>query len=152
MDPSQREAIWRALQDDAEKLLARGVDNDPDLTRLERELNECHQVFRQLSGEAAAEGNIDSCEWFNIVWNFSLVLNRMTFMSYIINWLLLSGSSFKKLNDTTVIFLFPNLIQWIEWMFNITPAKKINRLLDVSNLIQVNILICVWISYWLFYC
>ncbi|XP_041359578.1 microtubule-actin cross-linking factor 1, isoforms 1/2/3/5-like isoform X9 [Gigantopelta aegis] len=55
MDPSQREAIWRALQDDAEKLLSRGVEGDADLIRLERELKECHQIFLQLSAEAAAE-------------------------------------------------------------------------------------------------
>lgn len=56
MAPEQREAIWRALNEDAEKVLAEGDPKDPDLKRLRKELDECNRLFRELQERADAEG------------------------------------------------------------------------------------------------
>ena len=59
MGPAQREAVWRALKDDAEKLLVESSGSpDRDSRRLKEELAECQQIFNRLSAEAAARGMI----------------------------------------------------------------------------------------------
>ncbi|KAK7099742.1 hypothetical protein V1264_022800 [Littorina saxatilis] len=55
MGPAQREAVWRALKDDAEKLLAESASSpDRDSRKLRDELAECQRIFDRLSAEAAA--------------------------------------------------------------------------------------------------
>ena len=67
MGPAQREAVWRALKDDAEKLLAESSGSpDRDSRRLKDELSECQQIFNRLSAEAAARGVIVICHLFYI--------------------------------------------------------------------------------------
>ena len=59
MGPAQREAVWRALKDDAEKLLVESsASPDRDSRRLKEELAECQQIFNRLSAEAAARGMV----------------------------------------------------------------------------------------------
>ena len=59
MGPAQREAVWRALKDDAEKLLVESSGSpDRDSRRLKEELAECQQIFNRLSAEAAARGMV----------------------------------------------------------------------------------------------
>ena len=59
MGPAQREAVWHALKDDAEKLLAESSGSpDRDSRRLKDELAECQRIFSRLSDEAAARGAI----------------------------------------------------------------------------------------------
>ena len=61
MGPAQREAVWRALKDDADKLLAESASSpDRESRKLQAELAECERAFARLSAEAAAKGkNID---------------------------------------------------------------------------------------------
>ena len=61
MGPAQREAVWRALKDDAEKVLGESVGApDRDSRRLKEELAECQQIFNRLAAEAAAKGTFFS--------------------------------------------------------------------------------------------
>ncbi|XP_046365478.2 microtubule-actin cross-linking factor 1-like isoform X10 [Haliotis rufescens] len=55
LDPSQRVAIWQALRQDAEKLLAECGDSDPQMAKLRQDLQECNQIFLNLSSQAAAD-------------------------------------------------------------------------------------------------
>lgn len=59
MGPAQREAILRALNEDADKLLQEygpQRDSDPDCRRLREEMDRCNQIFSQLSAKLQEEG------------------------------------------------------------------------------------------------
>lgn len=56
MGTEQRTAIRRALNDDADKLLAEGDPNDPQLRRLRREMEEVNRLFDEFEKRARAEG------------------------------------------------------------------------------------------------
>lgn len=56
MGADQRTAIRRALNDDADKLLAEGDPNDPQLRRLRREMDEVNKLFDDFEKRARAEG------------------------------------------------------------------------------------------------
>jgi dystonin len=58
MGAEQRTAIRRALNDDADKLLAEGDPNDPQLRRLRREMDEVNRLFDEFEKRARAEGKI----------------------------------------------------------------------------------------------
>lgn len=51
----QRNAIRRALNDDADKLFAEGDPSDPQLRRLRREIDEVNRLFDELERRARAE-------------------------------------------------------------------------------------------------
>lgn len=53
----QRNAIRRALNEDANKLFDEGDPNDPQLRRLRREMDEVNRLFDELERRARAEGN-----------------------------------------------------------------------------------------------
>ncbi|XP_055691757.1 dystonin isoform X3 [Lutzomyia longipalpis] len=55
MGPEQRNAIRRALNDDADKLIAEGDPNDPQLRRLRREMDEVNAIFDEFEKRARAE-------------------------------------------------------------------------------------------------
>lgn len=59
MGADQRNAIRRALNDDADKLLAEGDPADPQLRRLRREMDEVNKLFDDFEKRARAEGNIN---------------------------------------------------------------------------------------------
>ena len=55
----QREAILKALNDDAEDLISEyGTDamRDPDIARLREQMRECNRHFNQLAGQCADDG------------------------------------------------------------------------------------------------
>ena len=56
MGAEQRTAIRRALNDDADKLLAEGDPTDPQLRRLRREMDEVNRLFDEFEKRARAEG------------------------------------------------------------------------------------------------
>lgn len=56
MGADQRNSIRRALNDDADKLLAEGDPNDPQLRRLRREMDEVNRLFDEFEKRARAEG------------------------------------------------------------------------------------------------
>lgn len=56
MGAEQRTAIRRALNDDADKLLAEGDPADPQLRRLRREMDEVNRLFDEFEKRARAEG------------------------------------------------------------------------------------------------
>lgn len=56
MGAEQRNAIRRALNDDADKLLAEGDPADPQLRRLRREMDEVNKLFDDFEKRARAEG------------------------------------------------------------------------------------------------
>lgn len=53
MGKDQRDAIRKALNEDADKLLQQGDPNDPQLRRLEREIAEVNQLFDEFERRAA---------------------------------------------------------------------------------------------------
>ncbi|XP_074641306.1 uncharacterized protein LOC141899052 [Tubulanus polymorphus] len=57
LDPAQREAIIRALNQDAEKLMSEYAANNQtyEHDRLSREMDECNRIFRELSERAQLE-------------------------------------------------------------------------------------------------
>ena len=52
MGPDQRNAIRRALNEDAEKLIQEGDPNDPQLRRLKREIDEVNRLFDEFERRA----------------------------------------------------------------------------------------------------
>lgn len=56
MGAEQRNAIRRALNEDADKLLAEGDPSDPQLRRLRREMDEVNKLFDDFEKRARAEG------------------------------------------------------------------------------------------------
>lgn len=69
MGAEQRQAIRRALNEDAEKLLAEGDPADPQLRRLRREIDDVNRLFDEFERRARAEGELGgltlnySCPW-----------------------------------------------------------------------------------------
>lgn len=51
----QRNAIRKALNEDADKLIAEGDPNDPQLRRLRREMDEVNRLFDEFERRARAE-------------------------------------------------------------------------------------------------
>jgi hypothetical protein len=57
MGQEQRNAIRKALNEDADKLLQEGDPADPQLRRLRREMEEVNRLFDEFERRARAEGN-----------------------------------------------------------------------------------------------
>ena len=57
MGADQRNAIRKALNEDAGKLLSEGEPADPQLRRLKREMDEVNRLFDDFERRARAEGN-----------------------------------------------------------------------------------------------
>lgn len=55
MEKEQRIAIRRALNEDSEKLIQEGEPNDPQLKRLQREIDEVNRLFDEWERRAALE-------------------------------------------------------------------------------------------------
>lgn len=55
MGAEQRNAIRKALNEDAEKLIQEGDPNDPQLRRLKREIDEVNRLFDEFERRAAGE-------------------------------------------------------------------------------------------------
>lgn len=56
MGADQRNAIRKALNEDASKLLSEGDPSDPQLRRLKREMDEVNRLFDEFERRARAEG------------------------------------------------------------------------------------------------
>ena len=56
MGQEQRNAIRKALNEDADKLLQEGDPADPQLRRLRREMEEVNRLFDEFERRARAEG------------------------------------------------------------------------------------------------
>jgi dystonin len=56
MGQEQRNAIRKALNEDADKLLQEGDPNDPQLRRLRREMDEVNRLFDEFERKAKLEG------------------------------------------------------------------------------------------------
>lgn len=56
MGQDQRNAIRKALNEDADKLLQEGDPNDPQLRRLRREMDEVNRLFDEFERKAKLEG------------------------------------------------------------------------------------------------
>ena len=54
MGADQRNAIHRALNEDADKLIQEGDPNDPQLRRLRREIDEVNRLFDEFERRANA--------------------------------------------------------------------------------------------------
>ena len=54
MGADQRNAISRALNEDADKLIQEGDPNDPQLRRLRREIDEVNRLFDEFEQRANA--------------------------------------------------------------------------------------------------
>jgi hypothetical protein len=52
MAPEQREAIKKALNEDAEKLISEGDPSDPHLRRLRDEIDKCNRLFAEYEERA----------------------------------------------------------------------------------------------------
>jgi hypothetical protein len=57
MGQEQRNAIRKALNEDADKLLQEGDPADPQLRRLRREMEEVNRLFDDFERRARAEGD-----------------------------------------------------------------------------------------------
>lgn len=60
MGADQRNAIRKALNEDASKLLSEGDPSDPQLRRLKREMDEVNRLFDEFERRARAEGESKS--------------------------------------------------------------------------------------------
>jgi hypothetical protein len=58
MGQEQRNAIRKALNEDADKLLQEGDPNDPQLRRLRREMDEVNRLFDEFERKAKLEGTL----------------------------------------------------------------------------------------------
>ena len=67
MGEEQRNAIRKALNEDAEKLLQEGDPADPQLRRLRREMEEVNRLFDEFEKRARAEGEHYLCFWFVLI-------------------------------------------------------------------------------------
>jgi len=77
MGQDQRNAIRKALNEDADKLLAEGDPNDPQLRRLRREMEEVNRLFDEFERRAREEGmNYKPQPFTMFVVNPNLVLFR----------------------------------------------------------------------------
>ena len=56
LDPVRREALMRALNEDATKLIAEVGEGDRDMRQLRDRLNECNQHFQNLTAAVNEEG------------------------------------------------------------------------------------------------
>jgi hypothetical protein len=61
MGQEQRNAIRKALNEDADKLLQEGDPADPQLRRLRREMEEVNRLFDEFERRARAEGYLCLC-------------------------------------------------------------------------------------------
>lgn len=68
MGQEQRQAIRRALNEDAAKLLEEGDPADPQLRRLKREMEEVNRLFDEFERRARADGKLIS--FFLLFFNF----------------------------------------------------------------------------------
>lgn len=55
LPPSQPQAILKALNEDAEKLMSEYDRGDPQVTQLQEEMRECNSIFDQLSARLRDE-------------------------------------------------------------------------------------------------
>ena len=67
MGHEQRNAIRKALNEDADKLLQEGDPADPQLRRLRREMEEVNRLFDEFEKRARAEGEHSPCIFFILV-------------------------------------------------------------------------------------
>lgn len=65
MGADQRNAIRKALNEDADKLLEEGDPSDPQLRRLRREMDEVNRLFDEFERRAREEGEQRSQLWVN---------------------------------------------------------------------------------------
>ena len=56
LDPARREALMRALNEDAAKLIAEVGEGDREMRQLRDRLNECNQNFQRLTEAVSEEG------------------------------------------------------------------------------------------------
>lgn len=56
LDPVRREALLRALNEDATKLIAEVGEGDRDMRQLRDRLNECNQHFQNLTAAVNEDG------------------------------------------------------------------------------------------------
>ena len=56
LGPTQREAILRALNEDAEKLKQEYGEQDPAVRRLQEQMKQCNQIFKELSSKVGDRG------------------------------------------------------------------------------------------------
>jgi hypothetical protein len=67
MGQEQRDAIRKALNEDADKLLQEGDPADPQLRRLRREMEEVNRLFDEFEKRARAEGEHCVCCSFMLI-------------------------------------------------------------------------------------
>lgn len=58
LDPVRREALLRALNEDATKLIGEVGEGDREMRQLRERLNECNQHFQNLTAAVTEDGNI----------------------------------------------------------------------------------------------
>ena len=59
LDPARREALLRALNEDATKLQAEVGEGDRDMRLLRERLNDCNQHFHTLTDAVSQEGQLN---------------------------------------------------------------------------------------------
>lgn len=62
LDPLRREALLRALNEDATKLIAEVGESDREMRQLRDKLNECNQHFQNLTAAVTEEGIKKLCD------------------------------------------------------------------------------------------
>lgn len=84
MGADQRNAIRRALNDDAEKLLQEGDPADPQLRRLRREMDEVNKLFDDFERRARAEGNFS---FLFVQHQYFTLINRRKLINSDLKWI-----------------------------------------------------------------
>lgn len=79
LPPSQREAIMKALNEDAEKLMSEYPPGDPQVTQLQEEMRQCNQIFDQLSSRVRDEATkpSPSADLINLLEQVNFTLDQL---------------------------------------------------------------------------
>ncbi|BET00336.1 Growth-Arrest-Specific Protein 2 Domain [Nesidiocoris tenuis] len=145
MGPDQRSAIRRALNEDADKLLAEGDPSDPQLRRLRREMDEVNRLFDEFERRARLEDEQkvalrEFTEHANNLQSqldeFERVLNQRISSSIARDTLTLEHMVLQHKEFETDLKSLTPQIESLQTSYNALPRKTQQLQVKVENILQ----------------